>query len=144
MFLYNSYGCYNEKSQKYATAMHFFSQINIYPCDEKDFPFSIIIGDKPLNIQEIEKTQMPEKIEYYQDMVCTDEYLLGLYAGCSRKDWAFSNNVEVKIHMFDWNGNPICQFILDKKIAKIAIDENQHILYGMTLEEEVFKYKIPY
>lgn len=143
VFLYNTFKCFNEEKQKYVTAMQFFNQINIYDYTQKESPYSLIIGNYVSNLREVENKEMPDKMEHYQDLVCTEKYILALYAGCTRKDWAFSENLHVKIHIFDWNGNPICQLLINEKIAKIAYDEKLNLLYGMTLEEDVYKYNMP-
>lgn len=142
VFLFNSYGCFNPIQQKYATAMQFFNQINIYPYNSNTEAFSLIIGNKETEIKKVEKTNMPEKIEYYEDMICTDEFIFAIYANCTRKEWATSENLSVDLHVFDWNGTPLCLIKLNEQIAKIAFDKNSNILYGMTLNEEVYKYDL--
>ena len=142
VFLLNSYACFNPAQQKYATAMQFFNQINIYPYNSSAEAFSLIIGNEITEIKKVEKTNMPEKKEYYEDMICTDEFLFAIYADCTRKEWATSENLSVDLHVFDWNGTPQCLIKLNEQIAKIAIDKSNNILYGMTLNEEVYKYDL--
>lgn len=144
MFLFNSFGCFHPQKKKYATAMQFFDQINIYSIDN-DFekPFALCVGKQRFSLRDVEKLAMPEKMEYYEDMVCTDSLLFALYANKTRKDWALQEHLPVTIHIFDWQGNAICLLRIKEKLAKLAIDEENGLLYGMTLGEKVYKYVLP-
>ena len=41
-----------------------------------------------------------------------------------------------KIYVFDWEGNPIKRFELDKEVRSIAIDEKNNILYAGAIDKE--------
>lgn len=142
LFTYNTFGCFNLEKQKYASAMQFFNQINMYSLKNKEESFSIVVGSKSTVLEDVILMQMPDKMEYYEDMVCTDDLLFALYANCSRKDWALSESQSVEIHVFDWNGTPLCLLKPKEKISKIAIDENRKIIYGMTQKEDVYVYDV--
>lgn len=143
MFLFNAFAGFHLKKQKYATAMQFFNQINIYSLDkEYGKNIALTVGTDVNRLKDVEETAMPDKFEFYEDMVCTDSLLFAIYANKSRKDWAMMDTLPVDIHVFDWEGNPICLLHVKEKLAKLAIDEEEGILYGMTLGEKVYKYDL--
>ncbi len=141
IFLWNTFGSINYNKKRYVTAMQFFNQINIYNIDTRN-ALTIIPNNTQTQIKEVEETLMPEKMEYYEDLISTDSQIWALYANKNRKDWATQENISTEIHVLDWDGNPLVKFILPQKINKIALDEEQKILYGMTSSEKVFKYPI--
>lgn len=141
IFLWNTFNCLNPNKQKYATAMQFFNQINIYEIDKRK-ALTIIPQGESSHLEEVETTLMPEKMEYYEDLISTENQIWALYANQNRKDWATKENISTEIHILDWDGNPQHKLILPQKINKIALDEEQKILYGMTSSEQVFKYNL--
>lgn len=143
IFLWNTNNCMNTDKTKYVTAMQFFNQINIYELKNGD-AVTIIPGRKITQQKEVEDKKMPDKIEYYVDLISGNDYFFGLYANQTRKDWAINETLSTEIHVFDWNGNPKMKLILPEKINKIALDEEQKILYGMATSEKVYKYKYDY
>lgn len=142
MFLYNTSNVFNPLQQKYATAMQFFNQINIYSLAKPQQHFSIIVGERPTRLKDVEETLMPEKFEFYEDMTGTNALLFAVYANRTRKDWAILEDVPSEIHVFDWDGNPRYLLKIKEKLAHIALDEERKILYGMTLSEAVYQYDI--
>jgi hypothetical protein len=63
-----------------------------------------------------------ERKKFYGKPIATDHYI---YAPCS------SNEIQV----WDWNGNPIIQYALDKKFSKFAVSENDKKIYMVSWEE---------
>lgn len=141
IFLWNTFGSINHNKKRYVTAMQFFNQINIYDYNTRK-AITIIPYNNQTQLTEVEETLMPEKMEYYEDLISTDTQIWALYANQNRKDWATKENISTEIHIFDWEGNPIKKLILPQKINKIALDEEQNLLYGMTSSEQVYKYPI--
>ena len=71
------------------------------------------------------------------------EYIYALYSGklVSDKDSRKCNTV----HVLDWNGNPVCQIILDKYVKDIAVVKNKlYALYeDADIGFEVIEYVLP-
>ena len=142
VFLLNTFKSFNPSQQKYATAMQFFNQINLYSLKNPHKHYSLIVGKHPTHLEEVKTTAMPEKFEYYEDLTSTSSFLFAVYANRSRKDWALLENVPTEIQVFDWDGNACYLIQTQEKLASIAIDEERKLLYGMTLAETVYKYDI--
>ena len=141
ILFWNNFSCFNPQQLKYATAMQFLNQINIYTLKQKQ-AISIVYGNIS-NFKNVVECPMPEKYVYYIELISTNKLLFGLYANQTRKDWATKDNLSTEIHVIDWNGNPKYKLITREKLADIAIDEKHKILYGITQEEKVYLYKLP-
>ena len=62
------------------------------------------------------------------------QYIYGLYSGMYQREgepFIFGNTV----HVFSWDGLPICQLILDKRVRDIAVQGNK--LYGLYEDTEI-------
>ncbi len=134
------------KSQlKYAGAMVFADQLNIYDIANPERSFVISVSKNPTSLIDVSRTLMPFKKEYYVDLREANNLLFGLYANFGRKEWANGDNPAV-IHVIDWDGHPICQLSTKEKLVNFDIDPENNTLYGLTEKQEVFKYdlsKIP-
>jgi hypothetical protein len=47
-----------------------------------------------------------------------------------------------EIHVFDWEGNFVQKLKLDNKVNQIALDPVNNLLYGCTLEEDIYQYRL--
>jgi hypothetical protein len=55
---------------------------------------------------------------------------------------AYSVEKEMEIHVFDWQGKAIFKYIVPQYITAISIDEDQHCLYGLAINDEhIYKYQ---
>lgn len=133
--------CYNEKKKIYATAMNFIDQINFYSIENPEKSFCISLNENKTTLKEIEKIEMPEKIEYHNDLRASDTYLFSLYSNQNRKDWALGNT-PANIYIFDWSGNPILEIETKEKIIHFDIDKKQNKIYGITDKEELYSYDL--
>lgn len=141
IFLWTTHSCYNLREQKYATAMEFLNQINLYSLSQKK-AISLVYNGNISDLKKVEECPMPEKYTYYVDFTSTTKLLFGLYANQTRKDWALKDNITTEIHVIDWEGIPKFKLNIQEKLSKIAINEKEKIMYGLTLEEEVYKYNL--
>lgn len=73
----------------------------------------------------------------------TSEHFYVMYMGnfVRTEDYKFESK---NIFVFDWNGNPKCHYKLDQGISYIAVDETNHVIYGISDDPEYhlvsFKY----
>lgn len=141
IFIFNTSNTLMNERSMHVAAMQFFNQINFYNVKTKQ-SFSVVPGSKSTVIEEVEQTPMPEKIEYYQDLATTESQVWAVYANCTRQTWATDPNFKSVIHVLNWDGDPIIKLSLSEKIAKIALDEERKILYGVTLDEEILEYDV--
>ena len=76
-------------------------------------------------------------------MDCTENYIFGLYSGkLQTEDNSFRLGREV--HVYDWDGNSVCQLRLDHDALYMAVCDN--MLYILEEDEEgnndIVEYKI--
>lgn len=132
---------FSKSNGKYASAMMFADQINIYDLTIPENSFSISDSDQPTSLPDASRTLMPFKKEYYADLRESNNLLFGLYADLSRKEWANGDSPAL-IHVIDWEGNPICKLSTKEKLVKFDIDPENNMLYGLTEKQEVYKYDL--
>lgn len=140
-YLLASSTVFSLKNRKYVSAMKFVDQINFYniadPTDSKCFS----MNKKQKSIREVEKIEMPKRMEYYNDLRSNASNVFALYANQNRKDWAL-NGRPATIQVFDWGGNPICELKTKEQLVQFDIDSKNNILYGLTNEEKIFIYPL--
>lgn len=70
----------------------------------------------------------------YLFLASDTQYIYALYSGLfQRKGEPFiSGNI---VHIFDWNGSPVCQLTLDKRVRDIAVNGNK--LYGLYEDKDI-------
>jgi len=129
-------------NRKYVSAMVFIDQLNIYDLARpEEGSKALTIHKKRIGMKEVERTPMPEKMEYYVDVRSDSSFIYALYANQNRKDWAV-NETPAVIQVFDWDGNPICELKTKEKIVQFDVDENRRKLYGLTIEEDLYVYDL--
>lgn len=76
----------------------------------------------------------------YLSLTYNNTYIFALYSG--KANWQTTSN---RIYVFDWNGNFVHQFILDKYISDIFLDSKNNTLYcyGFTTKE-IFSTKLKF
>ena len=132
---------FNKSNLKYASAMRFADQVNIYDLANPENSLTVSNSDEPTSLVGASRTLMPFKKEYYVDLRETNNLLFGLYANLGRKEWA-NGDSPATIHVIDWKGNPICKLSTQEKLVKFDIDPENNILYGLTEKQEVYKYDL--
>lgn len=68
----------------------------------------------------------------YLDLFAGDNYIYALYNGRTKeafKDRYFYGN---QIHIFDWEGNPVKNLIVDRDIRALSVDETNNLLYTIS------------
>ncbi|PZX48871.1 TolB-like 6-bladed beta-propeller domain-containing protein [Algoriphagus chordae] len=126
---------------KYAGAMVFADQLNIFDLANPEKSFAISASKKPTSLMDVSRTLMPFKKEYYLDLRESNNLLFGLYANFGRKEWV-NGDIPAVIHVIDWDGNPICKLSTKEKLVNFDIDPENNILYGLTEKQEVYKYDL--
>jgi hypothetical protein len=72
----------------------------------------------------------------YLSIDSNDKYIFALYSGLNQNenpDGSFA--VSSVIHVYDWEGNPVCRLASNRKLQMICID-NDFNLYGYDTEKE--------
>jgi hypothetical protein len=70
--------------------------------------------------------------ECFVDVAYSDFYIYGLFSGNEdNTQGAYLSDI---IYMFDWNGNPIKQINLDRKIMSISVNNDDKIIYSYDID----------
>jgi hypothetical protein len=86
-----------------------------------------------------------ERYVYYGRIFATNNYLYALCKNKKRNESLPEDNTELQV--WDWDGNPVALYNLDKYLFCFTIDEKENVLYGVNRDEEnedkIFKYRLP-
>ena len=119
-----------------------YSLNNIYVIDlELKNSLTINVEQKNRSIYDIIKDG--NDLYTYHDIVVTNNYIFALYIDKTSKDiFSKETNSGVEVHVFKWDGKPVCKILIDENIWGISIDSNQNTLYGYTPFEDVYRYDL--
>ncbi|MDR1129952.1 MAG: TolB-like 6-bladed beta-propeller domain-containing protein [Prevotellaceae bacterium] len=85
-----------------------------------------------------------ERMAYYGYSCSTAEYI---YVECRNRKVSDKPASDTEIQVWDWDGNPVAVYTLDKKISLFTISEKERKIYALTNEEEdedkIYVYSIP-
>lgn len=124
----------NKNKEKVVVGNLHFNQIEIY--NYNGDPDLVITGDySDQEFDDMEGRWHTENtIEYYRGVITTDDYIMAIYYNMTdkelrSKDGEFRKGLKSNIRVFDWEGTPIVQYNLDRRVTKIAYDEqNERII----------------
>ncbi len=121
---------------KLAMAMRTIAQINILDIEtgvQKGFRLKNTPGFDYLSYKH-------NQYKFFYTDICVDnDFIYALFANIPYTE-AIWNAQEV--HVFDWNGVPVCKINLDKKLVRMSLNPKGRILYGMGDEDEIYQYDI--
>ena len=118
------------------------NHINLYSFDGSKTR-TICVGKKLDNIDELQvlpKWKMPYS---YMNLRVYPHFFGALFLGVTKKTFQTKRVHMPKIQLFDWNGNPLAEILLDRQATSFDIDfvnGNLYILDGQT--EEFYRYDI--
>ena len=49
---------------------------------------------------------------------------------------------QFQIYIFDWYGNILSSYFMDRELAQIAYNEDLNVLYGIDSDENLLKYNL--
>jgi len=142
------YGYYNSTwrlkpdGKKMVSAMSSINQVNILDVNTMERKSLKMFSKRPYLDDVIDpKTELP-KHTYYCDVEVTDDYIYALYMNQPSID-SYEKEKPQEIHVFTWEGTPICQLIIPQYIIDISIDKHRGYIYGWDhINEKIYKYKI--
>lgn len=141
VFLMATITAFNKRALRYAGAMMFMDQLNIYDIANPEKSIALSVRKNPTSLNEASRALMPLKKEYYVDLREANGRLFGLYANQSRKEWA-TGDKPAEIHVINWDGKPICKLATREKLLHFDIDPATNVLYGLTEKQEMIKYDL--
>ena len=143
----NAFGTYQSKwriksdGTKYVSAMIGINQINIgdFLTGQKK---SLNIYNKISRLEDvIDKATGLQKNIYYCGIEITDDYIYALYMNQPYED-TFMKEKSMEVHVFSWDGDVICKFIIPQYITRFAVNETKEYILGWDhLNEKLYKYK---
>lgn len=72
----------------------------------------------------------------------TDEYIFGLsWNGCKVAQLD-EDNIYPVLYVFNWKGEPIYQYVFDRNIQMISVDDKQKYLYAVDSEDKIYRYAL--
>jgi hypothetical protein len=83
----------------------------------------------------------------YRNYACTDKHIYVIYEGIHGDGFNPEDLQPVEVFKFDWNGNPLCRYSLDRYVYTVSVDSREEYLYCTArtsyMEEAHFlKYKL--
>ena len=80
----------------------------------------------------------------FVDVCCTNQFIYALYSGKIFGDDIFTSHYGGYVFVYDWKGNPVNYYKLEKDLFSIEIDEQNGILYGIGNDPEgcILEYKL--
>lgn len=123
--------------KKLAQAMLQFDQINILDLEQEEH----LSLTTCRNFMHLPLDDSKEPNMYYSDLCVTDKQIYALYANQPITRWGLDSK-KSEIQVYDWNGNPVCKIIVPEYLLYINIDEKNKQLYGITADEELYRFSI--
>lgn len=84
----------------------------------------------------------------FHSITSTDSFIFMIYSGRSMKEYGDEYYAGKNLLVFDWNGNPVVNFILDRYLKRYTLDASQMKIYGyctnpISGEPEIVTYQLP-
>lgn len=103
------------------------------------FPYALIKQNPTLD-------EVNEVMQNYRMITSTNHFIYALYIGQKTKSISPGlNDFSNIIHVWDWDGNPIMELKLDRKIFTFDVSHNDEFLICSSLEkiDALYKYELP-
>lgn len=137
----------NPQKQRMVYAYKYFKRLVFI--DTKSMKIKTLIFKKKQNLEagnEI-KALGPDNVTHYWGISAQKNYVYFLYSGRTPIEVSngFRNHINyIYVEKFDWNGNPVCKYKLDRwGYFCVNEDENKIILASTTEDDPFYIYKIP-
>lgn len=133
---------YYRPDKRIAEAYSNLNLINIYTLDG-EFQKSICVGEKLDNLRDIEAMPINDRpSSTYTFLIGYDKYFAATYLSQTTRDLLEKKQTPAEIHIFDWDGNPLCRIKLDKLFTSFHIDRDNDALLGMDVSGNMYFYNI--
>ena len=103
------------------------------------FPYALIKQNPTMN-------EVNEMMQNYRIIKSTNHFIYALYIGQKTKSLSPGlNDFSNIIHVWDWDGNPIMELKLDRKIFTFDVSHNDEFLICSSLSkiDALYKYELP-
>ena len=130
----------NKDRSKVMMGMTLFNQINLINLETNEYKV-ITVSDDPLFISEKE---VANRFVCYYSRLCTyNDLVFALYTNMGFREWGKNSKSRSNIHVFNWEGKPIAEIIVNEDLNYITTDSSKNKLYGITTDEIIYVYDLP-
>lgn len=133
--VYYSYMLLHPNKNKLVAAMATLNQVNFLTVKDGKRK-AVSLYEKSVLEKDHEKRK-----QYYCDVTATADRIYALYMNQSKEE-SFDKPKPMEIHVFDWDGNFKERLLVGEYIFNIAVNEKGQYLYGLNLDNNVYKYKL--
>lgn len=123
--------------EKLVMAMCMIPQVNILNLDTGEKK-TVAVTEDYRDWRKILDRDAGQRI-YYTGITQSSEYVMALYCDARFEDWV-KDQYMPHIHIFDWDGNFIYDITLDKKLKAISYDESENRMYGIDINDKIYRY----
>lgn len=135
-----TYCKYDPKTRRIAEAAFDLNIINLYSLDDS-LCLTICTGDKMNTIKEIQNVERRKKKVMYGHLASYSNYFAALFQNDTNENIHFGKARKQTIQFFDWEGNPLIEVVLDRRINSFDIDFSRECLYTLSYEQdEIYVY----
>ncbi|GMQ28775.1 BF3164 family lipoprotein [Algoriphagus confluentis] len=146
-------GWFNSNADKsvFAIASIFYDKIDVF--DTKTKEFKVIYGPEPeLFDFELYQDESGASVIWavdtpyqYRDIELGKDKIYALYGGISEPEINRTSEIARNLRVFDFDGNLLEQYYLDRSLVSIAIDFENKKMYGITTDKEpgIAVYSLP-
>lgn len=102
---------------------------------------NISVYDGPVSVKQIIGGPI-DNIRYYYYSYCTKNHIYGVYFAASTNDIMNGRAGTPEIHIFTTDGEPVACLNVDKGICYIAVNEEERMLWGLTVDGMIYSYSL--
>ncbi|ASB47977.1 BF3164 family lipoprotein [Alkalitalea saponilacus] len=100
------------------------------------------IAEKEIK-RELQRIELYDLKRYYINFLVTNQKIYALYANkYPQETRSLDTTTGVEVHLFNWAGDPLKKFIIKENLWQITIDEENKTLYGITANEQLYRYDL--
>lgn len=140
-FLKESYRSLNPDRSKVVLFYRFFDMVSIVDLKSGQV-VQLIPSGKSIDPNKVRDIDL--RCLYYKMGKCTNDYILGLYAGglsvLKEDNPIFNKNCFLRI--YNWNGDLLYNYPFKSNIRMFTIDESQRFIYAVTDSDSIIRYDL--
>jgi hypothetical protein len=126
--------CIKPDGSKIVSIAGCLDQLDILDVVHPDKSISVTENDYLFDYEYVKSLGDNSK-DFYLFSCCSDNLICAAY-----QNYAKHAN---EIHIIDWNGNPVCKLILDRRIKDFTMDFDNGFMYAVSeMEEQIYRYNI--
>jgi hypothetical protein len=128
---------------KFSTFYYKFNRFKIYGLDGKFLKSIVLDIDKS---KDFSLKSENDNIIFFADPLAIDNYIYVLFINKSKDEIENDlTNYKPKIQIWDWEGNPILEYVLDKPITAFYVSKWNRKLYGVSFfnMDEIYEFDLP-